>query len=441
MEKIMKKSMKMIVPVVVGVLFLAILFLGEDGVSEKDLNGWSTGCWGDVDIIKRGDLFEHEEGAAEAMQALNELSKALGEKDEEVPEGICQKQAVLYKCKYMPEDEKYSEEIEQDFYRCQNKFEEWGVWNKRMKYIKEFPKEPISVADLHGWATGCFNNDLKINKIGEIKSSEKNTVHKALIDFTCKYQSVNEKSMKHTNVLFYRVKNKEGRWGLWNQQGKFIEAWPEKMNPPANTDITGWASGCFGEATIKNIGKMNILKENTAVEVAVNYECNKKAEEQYFYRIKNKDGKWGFWNSVPEFIQKWPETKLENLSWSKISEEEMNRNSAVEYCENLNEDNHSDWTLPTISQLRTLIKNCPATETIGECKVTDNCLSWGKCKKGVCEGCSNKSDGRYSKFGDLGGFWSSSAESSGDNAWNVDFNDGSVNSYYKGYNYAVRCVR
>jgi len=440
----MKKSLSVVLSFL-AFLFIIALFFGDNGVSESDLEGWATGCFGDVDVIKKSDLFEHEAGAAEAMQALNELSKALGEKDEEIPEGICQKQSVLYKCKYMPEDEKYGEEIEQDFYRCQNKFEEWGVWNKRMKYIKEFPEKPISNTDLQGWATGCFNNDLKINKIGEIKSSEKDTFHKTLVDFTCKYQSVNEKSTTHTNYPFYRVKNKDGKWGLWNQQGEFIEAWPEKMNPPASTDITGWASGCFGEVAIENIGKMNINKENAVVTAVIKYKCNKKAEERNFYRIKNKDGRWGFWNSAPEFIEKWPETKLENLSWSKISEEKMDWDSAVEYCENLNEDDHSDWTLPTISQLRTLIKNCPVTETGGVCKVADSCLSFGNCRNDACSGCSDSaSDGRYSKLGDAYSFWSSSEQSdNADNAWSVYFYYGDVSNPAKignnGYSY-VRCV-
>ena len=56
------------------------------------------------------------------------------------------------------------------------------------------------------------------------------------------------------------------------------------------------------------------------------------------------------------------------LQWSNRSPEKMNWPKAIDYCRNLNEGGYSNWRLPDIDELRTLIKNCPKTETGGECK-------------------------------------------------------------------------
>lgn len=133
--------------------------------------------------------------------------------------------------------------------------------------------------------------------------------------------------------------------------------------------------------------------------------------------------------------------KTSGGAWSKKSSDSMNWDDAKAYCANLNESGYSDWRLPTISELRTLIQNCPATETGGACRVTDECLSWKECSTSVC-GCSDSSDGKYSKLGDTAWFWSSSERS--DNAygaWNVGFSYGNVSDDNKNYNHYVRCLR
>ena len=108
--------------------------------------------------------------------------------------------------------------------------------------------------------------------------------------------------------------------------------------------------------------------------------------------------------------------------------------------------------MPTISELRTLIKNCSGTITGGNCGVTDSCLS-SSCENSYYNSCDYSDDGRYSKFGDTYWFWSASEDVSSEEGysfWSVDFNDGSVFSlslYYDSEigvldNYArVRCVR
>ena len=128
--------------------------------------------------------------------------------------------------------------------------------------------------------------------------------------------------------------------------------------------------------------------------------------------------------------------------WSKKAPDTMTWNKAKEYCENLNEDGYSEWRLPTISELRTLIKNCPATETGGACGVTDNCLSSDKCRNDACNGCKYFKDGRYSKLGDTGWFWSSSELSDyAYHAWDVGFDGGSVDANNEYNSFHVRCVR
>ncbi len=82
----------------------------------------------------------------------------------------------------------------------------------------------------------------------------------------------------------------------------------------------------------------------------------------------------------------------------------MTWNDAVDYCANLNEDGYSDWRLPNIDELKTLMGNA------------------------------------QSKLGDTGYFWSSSVRSD-DNAWHVYFYYGVVSSDNKSLPISVRCVR
>ena len=43
------------------------------------------------------------------------------------------------------------------------------------------------------------------------------------------------------------------------------------------------------------------------------------------------------------------------IQWSKKSSRKMNWVEAANYCEYLNQDGYSDWRLPNIDELRTLI--------------------------------------------------------------------------------------
>ena len=143
------------------------------------------------------------------------------------------------------------------------------------------------------------------------------------------------------------------------------------------------------------------------------------------------------------------------LIWSARASSTMTWNNAGTYCNNLTEGGYSDWHLPTIDELKTLLianrvtSNCQVSETNG-C-LSSSCWSCSTCTQTGTQSSSGTScsdwgtsysDGRYSKFGETGGFWSSSTRSDGtDVAWYVNFDYGYVFYSGKTSNDDVRCVR
>ena len=124
-----------------------------------------------------------------------------------------------------------------------------------------------------------------------------------------------------------------------------------------------------------------------------------------------------------------------DLEWLDVSAEKMTYNEAVDYCK------ERGGRLPTINELRTLIRNCPATETGGECAVTNSCAE-RECWSDVCYECVFADDGRYSVFGSIGGFWSSTTcIDYASFAWIVHFSNGYVGLNVKTDDIYVRCVR
>ncbi|MDP8257793.1 MAG: DUF1566 domain-containing protein [Candidatus Alcyoniella australis] len=131
------------------------------------------------------------------------------------------------------------------------------------------------------------------------------------------------------------------------------------------------------------------------------------------------------------------------------SDEGMTWAEAKAYCDDLSFDGHDDWRLPTISELRSLIRGCVYTETGGDCNVTDDCLD-SSCRNDSCDGCGYLegpgSGGAYwpdGMSGPIGWYWSSSPVAGYDNyAWGVYFYYGYVSSHSTGYyDYYARCVR
>ena len=128
------------------------------------------------------------------------------------------------------------------------------------------------------------------------------------------------------------------------------------------------------------------------------------------------------------------------LMWSSESQYKTNWNSAISYCNNLLEGGFSDWHLPTISQLKTLIKDC---ENSQNCEIDEEFLS-DTCHADNSSGCSTDSSGKYSKLGDTERLWSYSAcLSDSIVVWYINFLDAVIKVAPIGeYSYAYfRCVR
>ena len=125
----------------------------------------------------------------------------------------------------------------------------------------------------------------------------------------------------------------------------------------------------------------------------------------------------------------------------------MNWSEAKAHCAGLSLDG-GGWHLPSIGELRTLIRGCPATEDGGSCNVEEgDCLLAWSCRDSSCSGCSDfdgPADGCYwpDEMQGICGAWycsSSPVMDSGHDAWFVSFSTGFV--FIASVSLLVRCVR
>ena len=143
------------------------------------------------------------------------------------------------------------------------------------------------------------------------------------------------------------------------------------------------------------------------------------------------------------------------LVWSARTASSLDLESALNYCSIINEGGYSDWRLPNIDELRTLIINNPYTVTGGPCSVSENgCLSWTEgCDYESCVNTEyyenaflNGEECVFSKLGDKEEFLSSSYDIDYAEQWSiyeyyvVNFLSGSVLTQSASNKY-VRCVR
>lgn len=116
---------------------------------------------------------------------------------------------------------------------------------------------------------------------------------------------------------------------------------------------------------------------------------------------------------------------------------------AKSYCNNLILGLYDDWRLPSISELRSLIRGCKDTITGGTCGVADSCHE-SSCWNDSCQGCNASADCYYpSQLNDECNwkYWSSSEVSDDIFIWVILFNNASVGKEGLEYHQNVRCVR
>ncbi len=140
---------------------------------------------------------------------------------------------------------------------------------------------------------------------------------------------------------------------------------------------------------------------------------------------------------------------VSGLTWQNPPAQKMyDWKDAKAYCSHLELGGYSDWRLPTISELRSLIRRCSANQTGGSCRVTDTCLSSNLCDEN-CHACEAKEERYYwpDEMEKAGNdtwqfFWSSSpVEDRVYNVWLVGFIGGIVYNGSVDDPSSVRCVR
>lgn len=137
------------------------------------------------------------------------------------------------------------------------------------------------------------------------------------------------------------------------------------------------------------------------------------------------------------------------LMWTSRTAAHFSWNSAKSVCDSLRYAGLSDWRLPNIDALRTLIQNCPNTSTGGKCKISSSCHSYEYDDCYVRDNCRTcgANNPSISKLNDTISLWSSTVNNglgaTDESPWLVDFSDGSINIwyYYSGETPYVRCVR
>jgi len=160
-----------------------------------------------------------------------------------------------------------------------------------------------------------------------------------------------------------------------------------------------------------------------------------------------------FGGSGAECRQKMAYDPVNGLLWHRGNSYPMTHDDAARHCEKLRIGARDGWRLPTIAELRTLVKGCVATGQAGTCQIRDACLS-RQCRVDECAGCSTGAgpgdEGLYwekgvweREYGSAQGYyWSSSAvkDSPADEVWAVSFVSGGIVAKERESGGEIRCV-
>jgi Protein of unknown function (DUF1566) len=97
------------------------------------------------------------------------------------------------------------------------------------------------------------------------------------------------------------------------------------------------------------------------------------------------DDCWGEWDFDEYDEATWIDTAT-GLKWQTQHTGEADWQTANANCEALELDGHDNWRLPTIDELRSLVRGCSLTEPGGACGVTDSCNNQDTCETDSCNG-------------------------------------------------------
>jgi hypothetical protein len=141
----------------------------------------------------------------------------------------------------------------------------------------------------------------------------------------------------------------------------------------------------------------------------------------------------------------WLDVKT-GLTWQQAPSQELGQESAIAYCDALMLKGKGDWRLPTVSELRAILRGCAGAESSGACGVTIDCLEL-TCTNTDCDGCDEASGPANDCYwaaglaGECSSYWSSSVSDDATYGWYVHFAFGGVGYLNKGDINRVRCVR
>ncbi|MFO8070396.1 MAG: DUF1566 domain-containing protein [Polyangia bacterium] len=149
------------------------------------------------------------------------------------------------------------------------------------------------------------------------------------------------------------------------------------------------------------------------------------------------------------------ETAINWYEAGGAADPEHNPGGAVDYCKELELGGSTDWRLPDIDELISLLRGCVGGEVTGDltascCPMDDpNCLDEQSCwEEQSCGGCAPQSGGpgeagsyQDESLSGTGWLWSASSSELSGLAWGVDFDSAVVGKEDKAQAYSVRCVR
>lgn len=125
-----------------------------------------------------------------------------------------------------------------------------------------------------------------------------------------------------------------------------------------------------------------------------------------------------------------------DLMWDK----NLSRHCYCDPCYDSTLAGYNDWEVPSIDELRSLIRGCPYTEICGECKPSVDCIGITN-----CAGCEQLTDKCYwdpvlaGRCND--DFYVSYTKIYGNNLLIIDFTTGGITHAWEGLPFNHRCVR